>query len=193
MASYTEANSGGITPDSGNRTAYAKRPSDYTPASLDAGSRTSYPKKPSDKKPATTSSGQRTGYNKGPIAYQPASTSDSVVVPGDFRRVDVKVEDSNGAPVTDALYVGTTEVFPQFSKVNSNGDAILYMLGTTYTEFSLVLPTDEGVGVQIDGALNNPSLSPLEDSITLQFNVEDAADIGKPVGGLRMADGISLG
>jgi len=102
------------------------------------------------------------------------STAASLGVPvptGSFRRVEVTLQDEDGAPLSNAIWVQSAGIFPTAAPVDSNGVANMWLLEVQYTSFQ-VLADSGRAGVDyvwyepIDA---NDPINPLDDTATLKF------------------------
>ena len=107
-----------------------------------------------------------------------------VLIPNSyFHRVDIAIQDENGDPINDALWLMARDVFPTAASVTDSA-ATIELLKQTYSDFVLIV--DGGNNIIRYETAGNYSLDGGNDSVTMKFNrVED--------GGLEIVSGVTMG
>jgi hypothetical protein len=121
--------------------------------------------------------------------FETGETIAGVIVPGDFRDVEVEVVDTDGDPVETAVYIISNDALPTATRI-TGGKGRLPLLSTTYTEFTVIGARKEpGEGVDYAwysvGELQEP-IGPTDSSGTI---VVDPSKIA----GLYAGSGVDFG
>lgn len=74
----------------------------------------------------------------------PSTVDSGIIIPGDFRRVDVAIVDPDGEPLTEVDWVMSAGTFPTAARVNDDGLATLWLLPVEYDQFMGVAERDGG-------------------------------------------------
>ncbi|ACV46610.1 hypothetical protein [Halomicrobium mukohataei] len=81
-------------------------------------------------------------FGLGASAHRVGSGRGIVIPTGNFRRVHVTLKDTDGQPLSDAVWVQSAGVFPTAARVDDNGEADLWLLNVLYETFVVIASSD---------------------------------------------------
>lgn len=123
----------------------------------------------------------------------PTTRSNGYIIPtGNFRAVEVHIEDTKGRPITDAEWIQSAGLFPTAARVTEDVEgrmtARLWLLDAKYDEFIILADADRGdvdyVWYQYSD--NGDGIKPSDREKTLQFE-------RNPISGLYVGAGTDFG
>lgn len=137
--------------------------------------------------PTTADAGKPVESRGRPEPLKP-DMGNAVLVPGDFRGVDVLVVDPQGEPIGDVDQLLVLNPFPSSTSINENGRGVLPCLSASYTSFRGLAGRSEKVGYTwYEGGDDADNvISPQDDSAVI---VLDPAEIK----GMDAGRGIDFG
>jgi hypothetical protein len=94
---------------------------------------------------------------------------EGVPIPNAFRPVSVKIEDPQGRPLSDAIWIMSGGQFPTAARVDDEGRARLYLLSIQYSTFQLLGSSDRPGVDYVWYQAKDAEIGPLTDSATLTF------------------------
>ena len=122
-----------------------------------------------------------------PHVDSPNTPASGIVIPGSFGRVRVEVVDPAGEPLDNVEWVMSASTFPTAARVDNNGEANLWLLGTTYSDFMAVASSGSIDLTWYSSTSQQPGINPLNQS-TGTIVLEPVY-----VGGLNAGGGASIG
>ena len=183
MASYSASNATQETTD-GTKSNAARSSDVATPSTLDATKPSSSRTGDAAPAPSTLDAGKPI-LDRGAAVHPGGNLRNAVLVPGDFRGVEVLVVDPKGEPLPEVEQLLVLSPFPSSTKINDEGVGQIPMLSASYTDFRGLAPRSEEVGyVWYEGVDN--VVGPQDDEAVI---VLDPAEIK----GLYAGPGVSMG
>jgi len=134
--------------------------------------------------PSTLDAGKPV-LDRGGDVHPGGKMRNAVLVPGDFRGVEVVVVDPKGDPLPEVEQLLVLSPFPSSTKINDEGVGQIPMLSASYTDFRGLAPRDEEVGYVWYEDVDNV-IGPQDDEAVI---VLDPAEVK----GLYAGPGISMG
>lgn len=187
MASYTEAPSGATATD-GDKSIDA-RPTAPVDVTATSSTRLS-PARPAGDATVRPDRGARPTSPR-TSAVAPVVPDASVIIPAGFYLVECEVVDTDGNTLEDAKWIQSAGTFPTAAKVDDDGMAYLWLLGTAYDSFMCIVDDGEQAGLDYTWYWAADSQEPItpttQDTGTIVINPE------RPATPLQAGSGVFFG
>jgi len=115
---------------------------------------------------ATTDAGRPSLSRAAPTPQDP-STRSGIIVPGDFRGVDVRVVDPEGEPLTEVAQLLVLYPFPVSTQIDDDGVGKLPLLKTVYSQFRGLVPKSESLGFEWYEAVEGQQIDQFQDEAVI--------------------------